>query len=115
MAENIARDQSNTPVIAGVSTLDEATPIEPYVDRTTRELHVKSTSGVTPHYIIYKAVDSGDANITYVGFADPGTATSVSSWKILRKDDTSGTNILYADGNTNFDNEWDEREALTYS
>lgn len=61
------------------------------------------------------AVDSEDSNIEYVGFARVGEATSNEVWRIMKVDTTSGTVITWADGNTSFDNEWDERENLSYS
>lgn len=52
----------------------------------------------------------------YIGEAEPGTATSASAWRI-QKVQTSGNNVdaLWADGNTRFDNVWDNRESLNYS
>ena len=61
------------------------------------------------------AENSGDSNITYVGSSYPGADTSVSEWQIKKIDETSGTNVTFADGNDNYDNEWDERENLSYS
>lgn len=65
-------------------------------------------------YDTYIATDSGDTNVTYIGTATPGTATSAASWQIKKVDETSGTVIKYADGNANFDNVWDNRESLSY-
>ncbi len=48
----------------------------------------------------------------YVGEAVPGTSTSSANWRIRRVADTS---VLYADGNSNFDNVWDNRTSLSYS
>ena len=53
----------------------------------------------------------------YVGWAPPGKATSDPIWKIM-KFTFSGTNIVsrdWADGDTKFDNVWDDRAALAYS
>jgi len=61
------------------------------------------------------AEDSGDSNVTYIGKAVIGTLTSVSSWRIKKLDATTGLEITWADGNSNYDNEWDERENLSYS
>jgi len=62
------------------------------------------------------AVNSGDATITYIGYAAAGTATSAASWRIAEINVTgTATEIQFADGNTNFDNIWDNREALVYS
>ena len=58
------------------------------------------------------------SNLTeYIGLAKPGTATSAASWQI-KKLVYSGslvTEILFADGDTNFDNVWDDRTSLSYS
>lgn len=54
----------------------------------------------------------------YVGYATPGTTTSVAMWRIARIDydaDDNVTGVLYADGNEHFDNVWDNRAALLYS
>jgi hypothetical protein len=52
----------------------------------------------------------------YKGWADAGTATSSAGWRIQKAvytgDDVA---ITWADGNTNFDNVWDNRSALSYS
>ena len=53
---------------------------------------------------------------TYVGEAAAGTATSSASWRVSRLE-ASGNDviILWADGNTNADNIWDNRASLSYS
>jgi hypothetical protein len=55
--------------------------------------------------------------ITYVGKALPGTATSSAAWRITRVTVSSDTDveILYADGNDSFDNIRDNRLSLSYS
>jgi len=53
----------------------------------------------------------------YVGWAQPGSATSASVWKIMKLV-YSGANLvqrLWADGNTKFDNIYDDRATLSYS
>ncbi len=54
-------------------------------------------------------------DIDYVGEASTGSATSGASWRIKRVDSTTGTVIQWADGNSNFDNIWDNRASLSYS
>lgn len=55
----------------------------------------------------------------YIGEASPGTVTSVALWRIQKRTyDASGklTKIEWADGNGQFDNEWDERAiSVVYS
>lgn len=49
----------------------------------------------------------------YVGNASPGTATNSASWQIFR---ISSIGVMqFADGNSNFDNVWDNRASLSYS
>jgi len=61
-------------------------------------------------------VDEASATITYVGTAVPTTLTSAASWQVKRIDTgTIAADILFADGNTNFDNIWDNRASLSYS
>ena len=46
----------------------------------------------------------------YFGWALPGTATSASTWKIMRITYTGDDFVLeFADGNRSYDNEWDNR------
>ena len=71
----------------------------------------------TPKYTKLIAYDSNDRP-EYVGEANPGTATSASSWRIKKiAYDTNGnvTSVKWADGNSNFDNVWDNRTSYTYS
>jgi hypothetical protein len=54
---------------------------------------------------------------TYVGFAPPGKLTSEPAWKIMKLVYV-GSNLvrrLWADGDTKFDNVWDDRASLNYS
>lgn len=55
---------------------------------------------------------------TFVGFAEPGHATSEAVWKIMRLT-YSGSNIIarewaLTDGKADFKNVWDDRATLTY-
>jgi hypothetical protein len=61
-----------------------------------------------------KSDDNADGN-SYYGDALPGTATSAAAWSIQRVS-TSGTVVttVYADGDANYDNIWDNRTSLTY-
>ena len=54
------------------------------------------------------------ANNIYVGDAGPGTLTSVAAWRIQKIDTSTGT-ISWADGDTLYDNIWDNRTSLSYS
>lgn len=54
---------------------------------------------------------------TFIGWAPPSKLTSDAVWKIS-KQTFSGSNLVrrqWADGNTKFDNVWDDRAILSYS
>jgi hypothetical protein len=54
--------------------------------------------------------------VSYLGEATPGTATSSATWRIKKITEVgSDVTIEYADGNTAFDNVWDNRTGLSYS
>lgn len=61
-------------------------------------------------------VDEVSNTVTYVGYAEPGAATTDPVWQI-KKILVSGTitSIKYANGEPTFSNEWDDRATLTYS
>lgn len=59
------------------------------------------------------AVDEG-ATYTYIGHAEPGTATAASAWRIKRLTN-SNSSVVWADGDGDFDNVWDDRVSLVYS
>lgn len=60
-------------------------------------------------------VDEASDTITYIGKSYPGASTGDTVWQILKIDTSSGTSLVWADGNDNYDNEWDERASYTYS
>lgn len=72
-------------------------------------------SALSDKKAVRTAEDSGDSNIQYIGLASVGSLTSAEVWQIMKVDETSGTVITFADGDDSYDNEWDERESLTYS
>ena len=53
----------------------------------------------------------------YVGWAAAGSSTSAAKWRIKQVliDANESSTELWADGNTAFDNIWDNRTALSYS
>jgi hypothetical protein len=61
-------------------------------------------------------LDESPAGTTYVGKTPVGSATSTPSWQIMKMVETSTTlTITWADGDSAFDNIWDDRASLTYS
>lgn len=60
-------------------------------------------------------IDVAGAN-TYIGEAVPGSSDAAAVWRIRRIVDTGPDSVIrWADGNTNFDNIWNNRAALIYS
>lgn len=66
-------------------------------------------------------IDKASATVTYIGWASPGSDTTPGKadarWKIKKIDTTTETDqsIVWCDGNTNYDNVWDNRASLSYS
>jgi len=54
------------------------------------------------------------ATFKYIGEAVPGNLTSASRWRIMRLTIADNT-IVWADGNGDFDNIWDDHLILSYS
>jgi hypothetical protein len=52
---------------------------------------------------------------TYVGKAVVGALETDSEWQIKRLDESSGLIILFANGNSDFENKWSEYSTLLYS
>lgn len=61
-------------------------------------------------------IDEASATVTYVAVAAIGTVDAGATWQIKRLT-TSGNvvTIEWADGNSNFDNVWNDRASLAYS
>lgn len=80
------------------------------------ELLTSGSGGGGSAAVLATKVDEISSTVTYVGKADPGTSGSAASWQIQRIT-VSGTitTIEFADGNSDFDNIWNNRASLTYS
>ena len=59
----------------------------------------------------------GSSNLIYFGSALPGSAKAAAVWRIakLTYSGTDMTDLQWADGNSQFDNVWDDRASLSYS
>lgn len=70
-----------------------------------------------PSYAIQLDQDPLDSSYAYLGQADPGSSTAAAAWRIQKL--TFGVDgdlsSQWADGNSNFDNVWDNRASLSYS
>ena len=59
--------------------------------------------------------DDISGTVAFVGSALPGVATSSAQWRISKINTTSGVVMTWADGDSNFDNIWQNRHSLSYS
>jgi hypothetical protein len=71
-------------------------------------------SSTTPTY--KKMIDFVGSDVIYTGQALPGTLTSAASWQI-KKTTFTGDDVseAFADGDSLFNNVWDDRLSLSYS
>lgn len=79
---------------------------------------VLASAGVDGGDAVPYAVELDDAGggVTYVGKADPGTATSTAGWQIQRITESAGdVTVEWADGDALFNNVWDNRLSLAYT
>lgn len=61
-------------------------------------------------------LEKASASVTYVGKALPGSETNEAVWQIKKITSVGpDLSIEFADGNSDFDNIWDDRAGLTYS
>jgi hypothetical protein len=61
-------------------------------------------------------MDNSVAGSTYYGYAVAGTAVNAAGWAIKKAVVSGGnTNILWANGNMNLSNVWNNRASFTYS
>ena len=60
--------------------------------------------------------DSVSATVQYKGEAIPGADVADPIWRVCKINVTGDDiDIIWADGNTRFDNIWDNRASLSYS
>lgn len=63
-----------------------------------------------------KIVDESHDPVLYIGEAVTGSLTNAAVWRIQKVDTTTGVVITWADGNSLFDNIWDNHDTTeTYS
>lgn len=87
-----------------------AKKVIPFVNDGTGNAVMQITKSLAIRYV----VDSAVSTTFYLGKAAPGTLTSAANWQIMKISTASGTITTWADGNSDFDNIWDNRQSLTY-
>ena len=72
---------------------------------------------ISPELDYLASVDDDD-NPEYVGYAEPGTASSAAKWQIRKVTYEANTDTIvsvkYAGGSAAFDKAWDDRDSYTY-
>lgn len=59
--------------------------------------------------------ETSTLDTVYIGYASIGEIGSNAVWKIKKILTTLTTEIKWADGNSEYDNVWDDRTSLTYN
>lgn len=104
---NILVDGNTTYVSNGVSLHQAILSLE-------EAISLGGGGGAVPSYGL--ELDDAGGGVTYVGEALPGTTTDTDSWRIKRITEVgTDVSIEWADGDSNFDNVWDDRLSLSYS
>jgi hypothetical protein len=74
--------------------------------------------GMNPDFIYAQRVDEASSTVFYKGWANPGASAAAAVWRLQRITlstlDADAT-IEWAEGNTNYDNVWNDRASLSYS
>lgn len=61
-------------------------------------------------------IDDVSTSLSYIGKAPPATADAAAAWQIFRISVSGAvTSITWADGDSAFDNVWNNRASLVYS
>ena len=94
--------------IVGYDRADSNIALSPVVVTTSGEVF-------TTDNLLTTRIDSASGT-TYVGDAQPGSSSASAVWRIHRIVAAgSAVDILWSDGNTRFDNIWNNRASLSYS
>lgn len=73
------------------------------------------TAGSAPTYTT-RLDETSTTSVTYVGKAVVGSSEASAVWQIQKIDETGAVmSIKFADGNSSFDNVWNDRVSLTYN
>lgn len=110
-----ARDENYVTTLMGVSLSDLITPEKVAVDPANNRLLVSAIiTNETTAYAV-KLDDTSTASVTYIGKAAVGSSGASAVWQIQKMDESSGLVITFADGDSSFNNIWNNRTSLSYS
>ncbi len=89
---------------------EESFTVNGWVDRGI----ANSAASIVDGHLESRMDDTTDPAWIYFGSAMTGSLNAAAVWVVFRMD-TATNNVYYADGNSNYDNIWDDRATLTYS
>lgn len=79
-------------------------------------LSASSTISTTSEIYAVRYDDTEAGGVSYIGESLPGVLPAAAGWRIKRMVETGPDIVItWADGDSNFDNIWDNRAALSYS
>lgn len=105
----IARDSEVTSAIATHEAAGDPHPV--YMTQAEVEALMAT------QYALRYDQDADPPTLAYLGEADPGTATSSAAWRIKKLTFGGDGDVTteWADGDSSFNNVWDNRASLSYS
>ena len=111
--ETIASTQNKLTTVGYLWNPDTLAYEVPVQALTDAEMRATPINTATASYAL--ELDEASATVTYVGEAAAGSSTAAAVWRIKRITLTgSDLSIKWADGDTNFNNVWDDRAILSY-
>jgi hypothetical protein len=89
---------------------------DPRVYAAINDLYIYLSQQEDTSIVYSQRYDEQSSTLGFLGEASPGTLSSAPSWRIrkLVYAADGDVTITWADGNSLFDNVWDNRASLTY-
>jgi hypothetical protein len=127
ITEAIAVESNKTESVVTGSTVNAVTNQEIY--NVVIEVEASNTivagqpgpagpTGLSEDSVAYaRQTDFATESLIYKGEAEAGTSFSTAAWRIRRivLSEDGDVSETWADGDSNFDNVWDDRASLSYS
>lgn len=101
-------------ILERLQSIDTATRMKP-INAGLTNTELRATALTVTDQPLKLELDESNAAYFYLGTAPVGSAKSAAVWRIRKIDQTTGLDDTWADGDSNYDNIWDNRSGLTYS
>lgn len=110
-------DISGTPLIPGAQCyiIDQAGRVDGFTGTAWATVRTGGALRISDKASEQELIDNTGTYL-YTGYAPFGVATSTAGWQVFRQAVTAGGlgEAIAADGDTAYDNIWDNRASLTY-